>query len=64
MISFLVVVIGGGCIMVTTGAVLFQIEKWLAMLALGIEYMSFFILYLKVLFAILAVIGTIRTRIN
>jgi hypothetical protein len=64
MINLLVVVLGGGAIMIITAAILFNIEAWLATLALGVEYLAFFILYLKVLFSILDLISTIRARIN
>jgi cytochrome b subunit of formate dehydrogenase len=64
MINLLAVVVGGGAIIIITAAILFNIEAWLAALGLGLEYLSFFILYLKVLFSILDVISTLRARIN
>jgi hypothetical protein len=64
MINMLAVVVGGGAVMIITAAILFNIEPWLGALGVGLEYMSFFILFLKVLFAILDVISTLRARIN
>jgi hypothetical protein len=64
MINLLAVVLGGGAVMIVTAAILFNIEPWLGALAVGLEYLCFFVLYLKVLFAILDVISTLRARIN
>ena len=64
MINLLAVVLGGGTIMIVTATILFKIEVWLAGFALGIEYLTFFILFLKILFSILEVISTLRARIN
>ena len=64
MINLLAVVLGGGTIMIVTATILFKIDVWLAGFALGIEYLTFFILFLKILFSILDVISTLRARIN
>jgi hypothetical protein len=64
MLSLVAVLMGGSSIMAITVAVSFWLEPWLTVFALTVEYICMLVLFIKVLFGILEVIGTIRTRIN
>jgi hypothetical protein len=65
MYAMVVVLAGGVMVMSITAAILLRFATlWIALVALGAEYICFLVLFIKILFGVLEVIGLIRTRIN